>query len=175
MRSTCATHISAVILSYEIKPPRLSDELAAWLQSDGDKTLGGLIQFFEKRAFAIVFVMLLGLPALPLPTGGATHLFELIAVLLALELVAGRDEIWLPQRWRAVKLTIDGRFLGVLMKVIRQLERVSRPRVRFLFGHRLSNAIFGLLVAGGSFASFLAPTFTWLESSHSTTPVAKKA
>jgi hypothetical protein len=43
-------------------------------------------------------VLLLGVPALPLPTGGATHVFEIIAVLLALELIVGREEIWLPRR-----------------------------------------------------------------------------
>jgi hypothetical protein len=145
-------------------PPRLSDELALWLESDGDKTLGGLIAFFGKRAFAIVFLVLLGVPALPLPTGGATHLFEMIAVVLALELVLGRDEIWLPQRWGAVTLAADGRLFAVLMRALRRLERISRPRLRLAFGHRLSNVIFGLLVASGSVAAFLAPPFTGLDT-----------
>ena len=44
------------------------------------------------------------MPALPLPTGGATHVFEVIAVLLALQLIAGREHIWLPERWRRLEL-----------------------------------------------------------------------
>ena len=76
---------------------KVSDQLEGWLTSDGDKTLGGLIELFEEKSFAILFVLLLGLPALPIPTGGATHVFEVIAVLLALQLIAGRDEIWLPE------------------------------------------------------------------------------
>jgi hypothetical protein len=146
------------------EPARVSDELDAWLQSRGDKTLGGLIDVFEKRAFAIVFVMLMGVPALPLPTGGATHVFEVIAVLLALELIVGRDEIWLPRSWRARKINTDGRFVTTLLKAIRRLERMSRPRLRFLFGHRLSNVVFGLIVAGGSIAAFVAPPFTGLDT-----------
>lgn len=145
-------------------PARVSDELEAWLGSRGDKTLGGLIDVFEKRAFAIVFVMLMGVPALPLPTGGATHVFEVITVLLALELIVGRDEIWLPQRWRARQINTEGRFVMTLLKAIRRLERISRPRLRFLFGHRLSNLAFGLLVAGGSIAAFVAPPFTGLDT-----------
>jgi hypothetical protein len=145
-------------------PARVSDELEAWLHSRGDKTLGGLIDVFQKRAFAIVFVMLMGVPALPLPTGGATHVFEVIAVLLALELIVGRDEIWLPRRWRARKINTDGRFVTSLLKAIRRLERISRPRLRFLFGHRLSNLVFGLIVAGGSIAAFAAPPFTGLDT-----------
>src|SRR3954465_2067373 len=134
----------------------VSDELELWLYGPGDKTLGGLIDVFEKRAFAIVFVVLMGVPALPARTGGATHVFEAIAVLLALELVAGRDEIWLPRRWRARKLT-GGRFMSALLGAIARLERLSRPRLRALFGHRSSNVVFGLLVAAGSSAAFLAP------------------
>jgi hypothetical protein len=143
---------------------RVSDELELWLHGQGDKTLGGLIDVFGKRAFAIVFVVLMGVPALPAPTGGATHVFEVIAVLLALELIVGRDQIWLPRRWRARKINTDGRFITALLKAIRRLERISRPRLRFLFGHRLSNAVFGLLVAGGCIAAFLAPPFTGLDT-----------
>ena len=42
------------------------------------------------------------------------------------------------------------RFISGLMKLIRGLERLSRPRLRFIFNHRLSNVVFGLLVIGGS-------------------------
>ena len=110
--------------------------------------------------------MLLGVPALPLPTGGATHVFEIIAVLLAAQLVAGRDHIWLPRRWRDLQLAGDRqqRFLAALMRMIRRLERISRPRLRFLFDHRLSNIVFGLLVLGGSVGAFLAPPFTGLDT-----------
>ena len=62
------------------------------------------MRLFGQRSFAVLFVLLLGVPALPLPTGGATHVFELIAMLLALQLIVGRDRIWLPQRWCRLSL-----------------------------------------------------------------------
>ena len=52
----------------------------------------------------MLFVLLLAVPALPLPTGGVTHVFELIAMLLALELIVGRRTVWLPERWRQREL-----------------------------------------------------------------------
>jgi hypothetical protein len=105
-------------------------------------------------------------PALPLPTGGATHVFEVIAVLVAVQLIAGRDKIWLPERWRHIDLASPRRqrFLQGLMKMIRRLERFSRPRGRFLFEHRLSNIVFGLLAVGGSVAAFFAPPFSGLDT-----------
>jgi hypothetical protein len=145
---------------------RLSDQLERWLAGDERKTIGSLIDVFEEKSFALIFVLLLGVPALPLPTGGATHVFEIIAALAALQLIAGRDTIWLPQRWRGLELagTRQQRFIGGLMKLIRRLERISRPRLRFLFEHRLTNIVFGLLVLGGTAGAFLAPPFTGLDT-----------
>jgi hypothetical protein len=145
---------------------RVSEQLERWLGSDGEKTLASLIELFEEKSFAILFVVLLSVPALPLPTGGATHVFEIVAVLLAAQLIAGRQHIWLPQRWRTLELAgqRQQRFITALMKMIRRLERISRPRLRFLFRHRLSNIVFGLLVIGGCLGAFLAPPFTGLDT-----------
>jgi hypothetical protein len=148
------------------EPEKVSEQLELWLRTDGDKTLGSLIRLFEEKSFALLFVLLLGVPALPLPTGGVTHVFEIIGMLVALQLIAGRDHIWLPQRW--CKLELAGksqqRFIAGLMKWIRRLERFSHPHLRFLFDHRLSNIVFGLLVIGGSAGAFLAPPFTGLDT-----------
>jgi hypothetical protein len=146
--------------------PAVSDQLELWLGRADETSLGGLIRLFGQKSFAIVFVLLLGVPALPLPTGGATHVFELIAILLALEMMAGRREIWLPKRWRSLELAgpRQQRFLRALLRLIRLLERISRPRLRFLFDHRLSNIVFGSLVVGGAVAAFLAPPFTGLDT-----------
>src|SRR5437773_7268503 len=108
----------------------VSDDLERWLAGGGDKTVGGLILLFGEKSFAILFVLLLGVPALPLPTGGATHVFEIIAVLLAAQLIVGRDEIWLPRRWRGLQLAGEKqqRFIHALLKMTRWLQRLSRPR-----------------------------------------------
>jgi hypothetical protein len=114
----------------------------------------------------VLFVVLLGVPALPIPTGGATHVLEVIAMLLALQLIIGRKQVWLPQRWRAMQLGGDKRqrFINRLVKLIRWLERFSRPRARFLFGHRVTNAVFGTLVLVGSVGAFVAPPFSGLDT-----------
>jgi hypothetical protein len=145
---------------------KISDALQGWLEGDSDKTLGSLVEVFGEKSFAVLFVLLLGVPALPLPTGGATHVFEIIAALLALQLIIGRDQIWLPQKW--CKLELAGpkqqRFITGLMKLIRRLERFSRPRLRFLFQTRVSNSVYGLLALGGTAGAFFAPPFTGLDT-----------
>jgi hypothetical protein len=145
---------------------KLSDELQEWLEGEGERTLGALVDTFGEKSFAIVFVVLLGVPALPLPTGGATHVFEIIAALLALELIVGRRQVWLPQRWHGLKLGGDKqrRFIAGLTRLIRRLERLSRPRLAFLFDHRLFKLVFGVLVLGATAGAFFAPPFTGLDT-----------
>jgi hypothetical protein len=144
----------------------ISDRLENWLEGDGDHTVGGLIAVFEEKSFALLFILLLGVSALPLPTGGATHLFDVVAVIVAGQLVAGRDHIWVPDRWRA--LTLGGgrqrRFVNGLLRGIRFLERLSKPRLAFLFDHRLSNSVFGVVVIVYTTAAFFAPPFSGLDT-----------
>jgi len=145
---------------------RVSGQLEEWLGKEGDRTLGTLVDVFREKSFAIAFVLLMGVPALPLPTGGVTHVFELLSVLLALQLIVGRKQIWVPKRWQNMNLAgpTQQKFLNGLLKLIRFLERFSRPRFTFLFGHRVSNAVFGVVVIVSAVAAFVAPPFTGLDT-----------
>jgi len=145
---------------------KLSDRLEGWLEGEQPKTVGNLIELFGEKSFAVLFLLLLAIPALPLPTGGVTHVFELIAMLLALELIVGRRTVWLPERWRRRELgpATQKRFSEVLLRRIRWLERHSRPRLRFLIDHPLRGQVYGLLVLGLAVAAFVAPPFTGLDT-----------
>lgn len=144
----------------------LSHELERWLTDEREKTLGTLVHAFGEKSFALLLVLLLGVPALPLPTAGVTHLFELIAALIAVELIAGRGEVWLPDRWRALELAgpRQQRFIAGLVRLIRRLERYSRPRLRFLLHSRISNLVFGVVAIAGTAGAFLAPPFSGLDT-----------
>jgi hypothetical protein len=148
------------------EPARFSDELERWQAADGDKTLGSLIATFDEKSFAVLFVVLMGVPALPLPTGGATHVLEVIVMLLALQLIAGRREVWLPRRWQELKLTGERwqRFIARLATLVRRLERLARMRASFVFGRRPANALFGVLVLVGAAVAFVAPPFSGLDT-----------
>jgi hypothetical protein len=136
------------------------------LRGPGPKTLGSLIELFGEKSFAIVFVLLLALPALPLPTGGATHVFEAIAMLLALELIVGRRTIWLPARLRRRDLSslAQGKLAGTLLRQMRRVERFSRPRLRGLLRRRLAGVAFGAIVLALCVVAFLAPPFSGLDT-----------
>src|SRR5437762_14044734 len=50
------------------------------------------------------------------------------------------------------------------MRKHRRRERISRPRLASLFGHRFSNVVFGPPVIGGSLGAPLTPPFSGLDT-----------
>ena len=52
-----------------------SDELEHWLREAPTHTLGSLSHLFAEKSFATTILLLMFVPAMPLPTGGITHVF----------------------------------------------------------------------------------------------------
>jgi hypothetical protein len=143
-----------------------SDELERWLRSDGAKTLGAMNDVFGAKSFAVTILLLMFVPALPLPTGGVTHVFEVITVVLAAQMVLGRRTIWLPERWRHRELgaTSTEKAIPFIVRRIRQVERISRPRAAGLFSKRLIERLLGLLLIVFAVGAALAPPFSGLDT-----------
>lgn len=147
-------------------PVRFSDALEAWLRSPGPKTIGGLDEQFAEKGFAVIVLLLMVLPATPLPTGGITHALEIIAMVVALQMVLGRRSLWLPQRWRARELgtTFTGKAAPFIVRRIRTFERISRVRGKRIMESDLALRLCGLAIGGLAVAAFLAPPFSGLDT-----------
>jgi hypothetical protein len=144
---------------------KFSDQLERWFAAGRPRLLGDLVALFEEKGFAVAFIVLLAPSALPLPTGGVTNVLEVVAMLLALELVAGRRTVWLPRRWQRVELGASAeRFGSTLARRIRWVERYSKPRLRVLLNRRVSGIVFGALVLVLTLGAFLAPPFSGLDT-----------
>ena len=144
----------------------VSDQLERWLGGGQPQTLGSLLDSFGEKGFAVIFLVLMAPSALPLPTGGVTNVLEVVAMLVALELIVGRRTVWLPERWSRLDVggRRSGKFARTLLRQVRWVERFSHPHLRFLFGHRLSGILFGTLVLTLTLAAFLAPPFSGLDT-----------
>lgn len=146
--------------------PLFSQTLQTWLATSKDKTLASLSQAFAEKSFAIIFFLLMALPALPIPTGGITHLTELITMLLSLELVIGRRIIWLPDKW--LKFNV-GKFLSAkatrrLVAIIKWFERFSRRRWSGLLIRSDVLSVLGVVILVFTLAAFVAPPFSGLDT-----------
>src|SRR5438105_11550177 len=144
----------------------VSVQLEEWLKSDRKKTIGDLVETFGPRSFAILFMILMALPALPLPTGAVSHVLEILTMLLALELMVGRTEVWIPHRFqgRELKGLSGPKFSNALLKRIRWFEKFSRPRMAGLLEHRVTGMGFGATVFVLALTAFLAPPFSGLDT-----------
>jgi hypothetical protein len=143
-----------------------SDQLEGWLRSDETKTLGALGEVFQEKSFAVTILLLMFVPALPLPTGGISHVFEAITVVLAAQMLLGRRTMWLPARWQHRELgpTTTDRAIPFMVRWIRRVERFSRPRGARLFEQGWMLRLLGLLLIGLAVAAALAPPFSGLDT-----------
>lgn len=125
-----------------------------------------LNELFGEKSFAFAFLLLLMTAALPLPTGGITHFFEIVAALLALEVIFGRHRIWLPKRWENHKINSPkpGKGMGRIVGFVRFFERFSRPRGHFIAKHHLFVRLLGLVVLILVGFAFFAPPFSGLDT-----------
>lgn len=148
------------------EPILFSDQLEAWLRDDSPKTLGGMGSAFGEKSFAVTILLLMFVPALPLPTGGVSHVFEVITVLLAVQMVLGRTTIWLPARWRSRQLgalTTD-KAIPLITRWIRRLERISRRRGTRVLQLGVTQRLIGLLLMATAVTALLAPPFSGLDT-----------
>jgi hypothetical protein len=145
---------------------KVSVQLEEWFKSERKKTAGDLVETFGPRSFAILFLVLMALPALPLPTGAVSHVLEVLTMLLALELMVGRTEVWIPKRFedKELKGLTGPKFSQALVKRIRWFEKFSRPRMAGLLENRLTNMAFGAAVFGLALTAFLSPPFSGLDT-----------
>lgn len=143
-----------------------SHKLEAWLKNKKPKTLTSLDGVFGEKSFAITILLLMFIPALPLPTGGITHIFEIITLLLALEILVGRRTIWLPSRWKNMKLgaVIERQAIPMILRRIRWFEKHSSQKFNRIFRLPLFMRLNALVIIVFTVASFMAPPFSGLDT-----------
>lgn len=145
---------------------RFSDQLEQWLKRPGPKTIGDITQTFGEKAYAVTILLLMIIPALPLPTGGITHVFEVFTIILSLPVVVGCRSFWMPGfiARRQLGNVTTGKLIPAIMKIVRRLERFSRPRGRLFMQALPIRVITAIVIIGLAVAAALAPPFSGLDT-----------
>lgn len=147
--------------------PAFSSQLEAWAKRRGAKDLGSLVDTFQDKSFAVIMALLMVLPALPLPTGGVTHVFETITALLALEQIAGLRALWVPPflaRRLDLAALVRSRAFPRLVERIQWFERHASPRGSRIFALPFTRRLMGLLALIFTLGAFFAPPFSGLDT-----------
>lgn len=144
-----------------------SAELENWLQTKQTKTVGDMQAVFSEKSFAILFLLFMFLPSLPIPTGGLTDfVLTPIVILASLQMMFGRRTLWLPNfimRIQLGKATID-KALPFMMRRIRWFERFSRPRLESWLINPIFRSIAGFFVFLFALSTIAAPPFSGLDT-----------
>lgn len=143
-----------------------SHELETWLKSDHPKTLDDLVSVFGERSFAICFLLLMILSALPLPTGGITHVLAVVNIFIAAQMVAWRKTIWLPANWRhkTISQRLIKKAVPFIIRRVRWFEKYTRPRFSFVVENRVFTTFVALSVILFTAFAFIAPPFSGLDT-----------
>lgn len=143
-----------------------SVQLERWLRSDEPKTFGDMSEVFGERGFAVMVLLFMSIPAIPLPTGGVTHILEAVTILVGLQMMLGRRTVWLPRRLRCRELgsLLADNAMPFIVRRVRWFETRSRRRGAALFHQLWFIRVLGLLVVGFALGAALAPPFSGLDT-----------
>lgn len=143
-----------------------STDLQAWLADESPKTVEGMVTTFGLRAAPSIIIILMALPALPIPTGGISHVLEIIAVIVAAQMVLGIDSVWVPKKLQSKEVSKKVLKTGMptIIGNIKRAEKYSRARGTNFMTLRSTPRITGVILIIGILAAFFAPPFSGLDT-----------
>jgi len=126
---------------------------------DADVTLGELLDRLARRGFGLLMIAL-ALPTLiPILPPGTAAFIGLLYIILAVQMLIGLNEPWLPARLR--RYPLSRRTIAALRErgvpLLRRIERFSRPRLLFLDDRVTARAVAVVVLVLGIVLFFPLP------------------
>lgn len=146
---------------------RLSEAFREFLEDkDTSNTLHNLLSVMQSKSFALALLVLLLPSALPLPTGGLSHIFEMVAIVIAFQLMLGKQYFWLPQNIMHYELKWASRpeFVKTLSGFLARLEKYAKQRWPAFINNRIVLHVSGFFFLVFSLGAFVAPWFSGLDT-----------
>jgi len=131
---------------------KLSTELQSHFFSEshsGKVTLDEILALAGERAFGFLFVLLSLPSALPIPAPGYSVPFGIVMFLLAIQLISGATQPWIPPRFssHAVELKQVQGVLKAGLPWLKRVEVLTRPRMSRLCHSRPGRIFIGSAIA----------------------------
>ncbi|PSP30004.1 MAG: hypothetical protein BRC59_05795 [Cyanobacteria bacterium SW_4_48_29] len=140
---------------------RLSDELQRFFfeeEREPQVKLADILGLAGERILGFLFVIISLPSALPVPAPGYSTPFGIVIFLLAVQLVVGSEQPWLPQRVRNYKLELEQaqRIVKKAIPWLRRIEAVARPRLDYVCASRPGRIVIGAIIALMSLSMMIA-------------------
>lgn len=118
------------------RPESLAETLERVLitESEHGPSIGEITRAVGEKGFGLVLLVLALPSALPVPAPGYSTPFGIVITLIALQMLLGRQRLWLPQRLQAIRIkpSLARKMLGAATKFLHFTERWVRPRQRWI-------------------------------------------
>ncbi|MFT6059639.1 MAG: hypothetical protein ACJAS5_001075 [Lentimonas sp.] len=110
----------------------LENALASEHQSG--PSIGELTDAVGEKGFGLVLVLLSLPSALPVPAPGYSTPFGIVIALLALQMLMGRQTVWLPARLQRIRIkpSLADKMIRTATKFLRAVEHLICPRQRWI-------------------------------------------
>ena len=140
---------------------RLSDELQRFFfeeEREPQVKLADILGLAGERIWGFLFVIISLPSALPVPAPGYSTPFGIVIFLLAVQLVVGSEQPWLPQRVRNYKLELEQaqRIVKKAIPWLRRIEAVARPRLDYVCASHPGRIVIGAIIALMSLSMMIA-------------------
>ncbi|MEO0538158.1 MAG: exopolysaccharide biosynthesis protein [Cyanobacteria bacterium P01_A01_bin.123] len=112
-------------------------------------TLKDILELAGERTFGFLFVLLSIPSALPIPAPGYSIPFGVVLLIIAIQLVIGRQRLWFPrfvERCAFDLKKIQG-IVKAAMPWLRRIEAVSRPRLSYICTSLPGRVVIGTAIA----------------------------
>ncbi|MEO1390527.1 MAG: exopolysaccharide biosynthesis protein [Cyanobacteria bacterium J06634_6] len=112
-------------------------------------TLNEILEIAGERTFGFLFVLLSLPSALPIPAPGYSTPFGIVMFLLAVQLIIGREQPWMPDKFRKKgfeRQKIQG-LIGKGIPWLQKIELVARPRLTPVCTSRVGQMVLGVAIA----------------------------
>ncbi|MEM9266704.1 MAG: exopolysaccharide biosynthesis protein [Cyanobacteria bacterium P01_F01_bin.13] len=146
--------LSAELQRYFLDVPSLTptpheQAAAAAATSRMDVTLKELLTLGGERTFGFLFVLLSLPSALPVPAPGYSIPFGIVMLWLAVQLMVGREQPWLPEKWmdKGFERTKVAGFITKGLPWLQKIEAVSRPRLSIICTSPVGRMVLGIAIA----------------------------
>lgn len=139
------------------------EELASAHQNQ-DVPVRALSQAMADRSFATFLIITSLMNMLPFPPG-STLIFGIPIIIVALQMVAGRDSVWLPEFFlkRTIKRDTFAKVTTKIVPNLRRIEKWVRPRNWPFVSNKRAERIVGIFAVILGVAVFLPIPFgNWL-------------
>jgi hypothetical protein len=114
--------------------------LAATLEStlaskhEQGPSIGEITDAVGEKGFGLLLIVLSLPSALPVPAPGYSTPFGIVIALIALQMLLGRQTVWLPARLQSIRIkpSLAKKMIGAASKFLRTIEHLIRPRQRWI-------------------------------------------